>query len=53
MWRCARLKHILTELCITPKDTLKHRGLLHLINLLNLQEKEHTKQLIALQLKGN
>lgn len=51
---CPVHNHILTELlCITPKDTLKHRVLLHLINLLHLQGKVKTKQLIALHLKIN
>lgn len=51
---CEALNHILTELlCITPKDTLKYRVLLHLINLLNLEGKEYIKQLIALHLKVN
>lgn len=51
---CVEHNHILTELlCITPKDTLKHRVLLHFINLLHLQGKVKTKQLIALYLKIN
>lgn len=51
---CLLHNHILTEfLHLTPKDTLKHRVLLHLINLLHLQGKEKTKQLIALHLKVN
>lgn len=51
---CPVHNHILTELlCITSKDTLKHQLLLHLINLLHLQGKVKTKQLIALHLKIN